>query len=462
MKRAREAARVTSSHFHDLPKDVLARVLLGACCVKCVFSLDVAFPDLLVNSDWVAYAAGAFLTSPWPAAGRSVIHAGASLGGGPPEAVRSVLRTDLQVCHRCLGRRRKDSVSVLVNGRCVTRTDAYALTTQKDHPPWTAAEGGFPKFRQPRPCSVCIKRRQMARSLGATPLPARSAIVPALEPVRALLLAFPQCRDVLMPFLDGERAPDWLPGFLSRAQLWAARSSSNARFLDCAFSRVRTGGAVRPDEAVARADAKEVSALVAQLCGVATAAGQGVAAAASVVPASGATAAGDGEPGPATRPPFELFDAAQLLVDVHESVKPAADVAVLVHILLFGAREAYVAAGVEAQYVSGAGAAAAGAIGAGADAVVEGAATTLSAVGVAAARGGWQASLARLVGLAAAARQHVDSCGALHCPQHLCPRPAAGRLRRSRGQPGGGAGASCRSPAERCRHPKAATYGRGG
>jgi len=425
MKRARETARVMSSHFHALPKDCLARVLLGACCVKCIFALDVAFPGLLANADWVAYATGAYLASPWRAAGRSVIHADASLGGGPPEAVRSVLRTNLQLCHGCLCRRRKDSVSVLVNGRRVTRTDAYALATQKDHPPWTAAEGGFPKFRQPRLCSVCIKRRETARSCGVIPLPARSAVVPALEPVRALLLAFPQCRDVLMPFLDGERAPGWLPGFLSRLQLWAARGSSDARFLHCAFSRVLTGGGVRPDNAVARADAREVLALVAQLCGDAQAAGRGLAAAAAVAPASGVAAAGDGEPGPAARPSFELFDAAQLLTDVRESVKPTADVAVLVHILVFCAREAYVAAGVEAHFVPDADAAMAGAIAASADAVAEGAAASMSVVGAAALGDGWQASLARLVCLAAAARRHVDSCDAQHCPQRLCPLPLA-------------------------------------
>jgi len=164
-----------------------------------------------------------------------------------------------------------------------------------------------------------------------------------------------------------------------------------------------------------------VLALVAQLFGVAQAAGQGLAAAGAITPVSGVAATGDGEPGPAARLPFELFDAAQLLADVCESVKPTSDVAVFVPFLLFCAREAFVAPGVEARFVPDSDAATAGTIAASADAVAEGAASSMSVAGAAAAGGGWQASLARLVGLAAAARRHVGNCGAQHCPQRLRP-----------------------------------------
>jgi len=113
------------------------------------FSLDEVFPGLLANAGWVAYATGAYLTSPWRAAGRSVVHADASLGGGPSEVVRSVSRTKLQLCHGCLRRRRKDSVSVLANGRRVTRTEAYALTTQRTTPRGQRRRVGFPSSVNP-------------------------------------------------------------------------------------------------------------------------------------------------------------------------------------------------------------------------------------------------------------------------------------------------------------------------
>lgn len=428
MKRARATASIPGSLFHELPKEALSQVLLAACCAKCVLALDVAFPGLVDDADWAAYVDGCYLTCPWPAdGGHSVIHADHLLGSDPSAGMRHVLKTDLQLCHGCLGRRRKDSVSVVVDGRRVARTDRYELHTllDTDHPGWTDADAGIHKARRPRLCGVCIKQwkeRTWSRA-GSPTRPSRSAVVAALAPVRPLLRAFPQVRQLLMPYLDGKRRRDWLPGFISRLKLWGARCSSVPHFAQRAFGFSPIGGVAKQAALSRAAHASDVAALVAELCGVE----------ATVPNAPGAPESAD-EAQAAAVVPLDLFDPAQLLVDVQAAPKPQQDVVVLVRILQFCAAEQYVEAGLQAQFSPGGGAAV-GTYGppsgvGSADASglagepVPGAAAAADADG---ADAGWLAPLTHLVSLAAAAQKHVVACSAQHhCPNRLFALPIQG------------------------------------
>lgn len=424
MKRALVTANITTSLFHLLPKELLSQALLAVCCAKCVLALDVAFPGLLNDSNWAAYVDGCCLTCPWPAdGGHSVIHADPLLGSGQPAGVPHVLKTDLQLCHGCLGRRLKDSVSVMVNGRRVARKDQYGLHTLADaaHPGWTNSDAGIHKPRRPRLCGVCLKRREERPFPWGPSRPCRSAVVVALAPVRLLLRAFPQVRQLLGPYLDGNRGRNWLPGFIGRLQQWVEHCSSTLpQFTQRAFGSLPTGGVAKQAAQSRTAHASDVATLVTQLSDVEATAHD-----------SPGTPAAAAEAQPAAVRLFAVFDPAQLLVDVQAMPKPEHDVAVLVRILHFCAAEQYVEAGLQAFFSAGGGAAvgmgsSSSDVGsAGVNVLVE---TPVGGAAAAAdsnaADAGWVAPLTHLVSLSTDARQHVGACPAQrHCPQRLSALP---------------------------------------
>lgn len=71
-------------------------------------------------------------------------------------------------------------------------------------------------------------------------------MVAALAPVRPLLWAFPQVRQLLGPYLDGKHGGNWLPGFISRLQQWVEHCSSTLpQFPQRAFGSLPIGGVAK-------------------------------------------------------------------------------------------------------------------------------------------------------------------------------------------------------------------------